>query len=176
MGRELRRVPPTWEHPKDREGHYQRLYDEAFDDAMRQWWQEALDWTTGEGLRDYCRNYPEAAARARREPLWAFTQWHGAPPDPDYYRERFAEGRATAWQVYETVSEGTPVSPVLPDIGALIVWLTSDHPEWGWRALTPQGAARFVEQGSAPSFVLHVGPSGSRLTEGAHSYDHSEED
>jgi len=37
--------------------------------------------------------------------------WAGGPPDKEYYRPAWTEEEATAFQMYETVSEGTPVSP-----------------------------------------------------------------
>ena len=33
MGREIRKVPPNWEHPKKADGTYHPMYDEYFDDA-----------------------------------------------------------------------------------------------------------------------------------------------
>lgn len=31
------------------------------------------------------------------------------------------------WQLWETVSEGSPISPVFPDRGGLLVWLTTEY-------------------------------------------------
>ncbi len=57
----------------------------------------------------------------------------------------------TAWQVYENVSEGTPVSPVFASEQALLVWLQA---EW---SLTPEQAVAFVRAGFAPSLVAREG-------------------
>ena len=47
MGRELRRVPPNWEHPTKgpdcrygREGDYQPMFDEHIDDAFSKWLED----------------------------------------------------------------------------------------------------------------------------------------
>jgi len=40
-----------------------------------------------------------------------YWQWTDNPPDKEYYLEEF-KSKPTCFQIYETVSEGTPVSPV----------------------------------------------------------------
>jgi hypothetical protein len=37
MGREIRRVPPNWEHPKDADGNYKSMYDWEYETAAREW-------------------------------------------------------------------------------------------------------------------------------------------
>jgi hypothetical protein len=47
-----------------------------------------------------------------------------SPPDSTSYRRvAWTEQEASAYQVYETVTEGTPVSPVLPTVVAAYQWL-----------------------------------------------------
>ena len=41
-------------------------------------------------------------------PYW---EYEGAPPSPEYYRPDWTAEEMTWFQVYETVSEGTPVTP-----------------------------------------------------------------
>lgn len=54
------------------------------------------------------------------------------------------------WQLWETVSEGSPISPVLPTAEALAQWIATP----GNRDEMPYEAAlRFVGEGWAPSFV-----------------------
>lgn len=58
------------------------------------------------------------------------------------------------WQVWETVSEGSPISPVFADREGLVDWLCS--PAYTWGVSTPMSreqAARFVESAWAPSLV-----------------------
>lgn len=47
-------------------------------------------------------------------------------PDPDDYMPDFPEGTATGWCMYETTSEGTPISPVLETPEALALWLADN--------------------------------------------------
>lgn len=59
------------------------------------------------------------------------------------------------WQVWETVSEGSPISPVFADREALIQWLMSPAYTWGTsRPLTRSQAEAFTESAWAPSGVI----------------------
>jgi len=64
------------------------------------------------------------------------------------------------WQLWETVSEGSPISPVFDSPEGLARWMSSDAYQWG--ISTPmqyEAALRFVTgDGWAPSMVL--GPDG----------------
>lgn len=65
------------------------------------------------------------------------------------------------WQLWETVSEGSPVSLVFPDAEGLAQWLTT--PEGGKmtgpsrRPMALSAARKFVESGWAPSGVMNAG-------------------
>jgi hypothetical protein len=59
------------------------------------------------------------------------------------------------WQVWETVSEGSPISPVFPDRESLVEWLTSPAYSWGTsEPLTHAQAERFVDSMWAPTGVV----------------------
>ena len=53
----------------------------------------------------------------------------------------------TCFQIYENVSEGTPVSPIFASGAELCGWLTS-------HGVSAEAADLFLKQGFAPSFVL----------------------
>lgn len=58
------------------------------------------------------------------------------------------------WQVWETVSEGSPISPVFPTREGLIEWLCSPAYTWGASSpLTREQADAFVDSAWAPSFI-----------------------
>jgi len=146
MGREIRRVPPGWEHPKDEQGHYTPLLDEDFDTAAAKWDEQNRVWDAG--------THPDQI-RFRGETPRYFAQWDGNRPDPDYYRPAWAEGEATAYQVYETVSEGTPVSPVFQTEDELYRWLRDQgHSE--------HAAREFIKHKWAPSMIWHISPDNAR--------------
>lgn len=83
--------------------------------------------------------------------------WEHRPPNPEEYMPDFGD-RATAYQVYENVSEGTPISPVFETEDRLLDWLMNDGSGLGIGGrrmpLTRQQAEAFVRSGFAPSMVF----------------------
>lgn len=164
MGREIRRVPANWEHPKkDVPDHrnrtmvesYQPMFDEPFAPAMEAWYAAWKAWERGE-RPDYC------SEQSQTLPFW---EYNGPPPNPEYYRPDWPEDSATWFQVYETVSEGTPVSPPLATEEELIRYLADNGDFWdqlrvkegrqcGPAAWGHEAAERFVKNRWAPSMVL----------------------
>lgn len=73
--------------------------------------------------------------------------------------ERIEPPTGEGWQVWESVSEGSPISPVFPDSEGLIQWLMSPAYTWGTsRPLTRAQAEAFVGEGhSIGSFVIAGG-------------------
>lgn len=153
MGREIRRVPKGWEHPRytegPRAGQYMPLYDKDFETAAGEWKDEFLKWEAGE-RPDYCTD------ESRDLQYW---EWDGGPPDRAYYRPKWTEA-PTCYQVYQTVSEGTPVSPVFETLEELVQWLVDQgHSE--------RAAQEFVKGGWAPSAVTFDG----KFATGIDSFD-----
>lgn len=94
MGREIRRVPPDFEHPVDEDG--------------------------------------ELIADGHLEPL--------------YYAD---PASLTSYQVYENVSEGSPVSPVFDTPEDLISWLKQE--EWNQEAIDS-----LLDVGHAPALIVRI--------------------
>ena len=105
MGREIRSVPPDWEHPKDEKGRYVPLYDQTWLQALLSRLRYDFPWHLKPKNWRYINEIAE---------LW---------PNPKYYRPYWPKRRATAFQIYETVTEGTPVSPVFATLDELKNWL-----------------------------------------------------
>lgn len=112
MGREIRRVPPNWAHPK-RDPHKppyrddvpQPMFDRSFDDVFAEWLAD-FDRIRSGALTDIEREcYPRGLAD------WLLDE--GQPHDPAYYRP-WKDEEATWFQLWQTVSEGSPVSPPFP--------------------------------------------------------------
>lgn len=59
--------------------------------------------------------------------------------------------KGDGWQLWETVSEGSPISPVFATADELASWMSD--PERGDRWVPPAVAAKFIADGWAPSFV-----------------------
>ena len=160
MGREIRRVPPDWQHPKTdryRDDRYQPLYDKDFPTAARKWLDDAIAWDNGTH-EDLVRD------PTMKERMPFFWQWEGDPPDEEYYRPAWPEESRTHYQVYETVSEGTPVSPVFATEDDVVRWLVAQgHSE--------SAARKFVQVGWAPSMVMERSPTSFRSASNVDVYD-----
>ena len=125
MSREVRPVALDWEHPR-REGTYS-------DGSTRY-----VGLRSREALRFNQQDYAEHPG-----------DWDG-PPDPADYMPELPEGTPYGWQLYETVSEGSPLSPVFATKDELAEWMSS--PAAGRDRVSPSVAANFVAEGWAPSF------------------------
>jgi hypothetical protein len=130
MGREIRRVPPNWEHPTVKkynpwshreEENFQPLYNEPYGPAMARWIEEHQLWERGE--------HPAQKDGSGKEYRY-YAQWGGGPPDVEYYRPDWKQEEMTWWQVYETVSEGTPVTPPFATREELVEYLVANGDYW----------------------------------------------
>lgn len=164
MGREIRRVPPNWEHPRHtREtakdfrniGQYIPMHDQSYQEASKQWVDGFLLWNHGKHPEQI--KYPDESW-VKGVDFWEYD----SPPDRDSYRPEFTV-EPTWYQVYETVSEGTPDSPPFATEGELIEYLCTygslHHKEYPdiCPILTRRQAEAFVDQGSAVSMVINNG-------------------
>lgn len=149
MGREVRRVPPNWKHPErdDYRGGPQPMYDKTFAAAVAEWKAGYAAWERGERS--------EGCSESVRS--MEFWEWHGPPPDREYHRP-WADDEATWWQLWETVSEGTPVSPPFATKDELIAYLAERGDFWdqkrgdgGWGI---ERARAFIDAGWSPSLVV----------------------
>lgn len=153
MGREIRRVPKGWEHPRNARGHYMAMYDEDYETASKEWKRNNAMWEAKihPDQKDDGYDYPEH-----------FKDWDGDAPDPEYYRPRF-DGPQTHYQIYENVSEGSPTSPVFETLDEMKTFLIGE-------GYSGHAASMFCETGYAPSMIFTVGRGVSGI--GIHSLDH----
>ena len=172
MGREIRRVPPGWQHPRKKCEHspwfggcsealendgycYQPMHDRVWAEEMAKYDVEEAAWDRGE-RPEYCD--PDYKG--------SFVDWNGEPPDPAYYRPAWT-AEPTHYQVYETVSEGTPLTPVFATQAELVDYLAEHGTSWdqfrmregkqpraGWGR---ENAEAFVGVGWMPSMVMQGG-------------------
>lgn len=145
MGREVRRVPANWAHPKYErwegrtglkplyEGHeYQQAHDEFMEKLHADGLQEAVEY------------------------------FEGAPDKRDYMPD-WPEEQRTHYMMYENTSEGTPISPAFSTPEELARWLADNNAS----AFADQTASydawlRIARGGYAPSAVM----SGGKLESG----------
>lgn len=171
MGREIRRVPPNWEHPKEHKwernwrtgqfeetNEYKPMFDKSFEERAKEWLGDMQKWLDG-------RYYDKPEDNDYAKTIRAYSDYCGKFPDPNYYRPEWTEEECTAYQIYETVSEGTPTSPVFQTEQEMIDWLVSEG-----RSL--YAATEFVKGSWAPSMVMRVASDGTvEFATGIDSFD-----
>ena len=153
MGREVRRVPADWQHPRiERLDHrsgrmvesYQPMFDRPFAAAMQDWYDEWKKWERGER--------PSYASEACAS--MTYWEWNGGPPDPAYHRPDWPEATRTHLMMYEDTSEGTPISPAFETPEELARWLVdNDASAFADRTASYEGWLAIARGGYAPSMV-----------------------
>ena len=157
MGRKIRMVPANWDHPKSsNDDRLQPMYDQNYERAATKW------------KADFAAHDP---SKCDGEEYW---EYYGNPPEREYYRP-WKDEDATWFQLWETVSEGTPVSPPFATKEALALYLAENGDFWDQKRCWNRGscetfgmtygepgwgmdrARAFVEAGWAPSMAIMDG-------------------
>jgi hypothetical protein len=118
MGRECRRVPADWQHPRNEQGRYIPLFDEDYQTAAAEWMANCLAWHDG-------THKDLVAGHTTKEKHQFYWDWAGQPPDEESYRQKWTT-EPTHYQMYEDTSEGTPISPVFATPEELARWLADN--------------------------------------------------
>lgn len=160
MGREIRRVPPSWQHPirdENKSRSFIPLYDKEYESEANDWMKNAILWSNG--------THPDQAKEVARKYKF-YWDWSDAPPEQELCRE-YKDSDATWYQVYETVSEGTPVTPPFATKEELINYLVNEGDFWQQNdfkegiiksiGYSIEAAEKFVKSGWAPSIVFDGG-------------------
>ena len=122
MGREVRKVPADWQHPKNKKGFLQPQYDEDYEEKLAEWLLEREKWKSG-----FVKNIiNEFVPKDERHEGKKFEDWSGPAPDYSYYMEQFPNEKKTHYMMYETTSEGTPISPAFETPEKLAEWLAEN--------------------------------------------------
>ncbi len=117
MSREVRKVRPDWLHPKytaDNAPHSRAIgwfipkIDESYKDAASSWLAVANDQGLDVAMAEF-----------------------GHPPEIEAYMPEWTEAERTHFMMYETTSEGTPISPVMESPEALAKWLADNDANSG---------------------------------------------
>lgn len=105
MGRELRKVPANWEHPRNEDGKYQPMFDKFYGDVKNEWMEENEKWENG--------THPSLIEHPEYKEEYPFYEMYEDYPDHRYYQhKKYTPEELTHIQLYETTSEGKPLSPV----------------------------------------------------------------
>ena len=134
MGREVRKVPPDWEHPKGATG-----YDKPLHDGLNK------------DIAEFEQLQKEKGTRYALD-------WFGGGPNPDDYMPDWPEEERTHLQMYEDCSEGTPISPVMETPEELARWLADNKASaFGRDTATYEQWLATIKAGWAPSAMFAPG-------------------
>lgn len=146
MGREIRKVPPNWSHPRDHKGNYISLLkggNNQYESRLKEWKEDKANWSK-EDIEEYGKFDENQPVKSN------YTDYNDVEP--------------TWFQIYQTVSEGYPVSPPFETKAELVEYLITNGDFWdqnrgdgGWER---KYAEQFVERGFAFSGMF--GESGSK--------------
>jgi hypothetical protein len=143
MGRSVRRVPKDWVHPvytaetarhPGDVGRYVPLLDRFDPEEARLWDEGARKWAEGlrpDGLDENGQDIwvvpSEEFPLSYRSPEVTWEAWTGTRPDPARHMPFWPDEERTHIAMYETTSEGTPISPVFKTGVALAHWLADNN-------------------------------------------------
>ena len=154
MGREVRKVPADWQHPKNDHGGYLPLLSSGYAGALVEW-HEGLDlWCRG--LRD---NYKGGTEPHNERPdVWGYVAYTGRSPNVEDYMPNWTPQQATHFMMYETTSEGTPISPAFATREELARWLADNGASaFGATKATYEQWLNIARGSYAPSLVVQDG-------------------
>jgi hypothetical protein len=170
MSREIRMVPEYWEHPKYEYGNHSGQYkplNDGFDERLTEWEIGKEKWS--QGLRDDCKGGWKLIEEKYKN--MSFEEWSGDTPDPDDYMPEWEESEKTHYMMYETCSEGTPISPSFETREKLAHWLADNNASaFGRQTATYEQWLSTIEQEWVPTAVVENGivKSGVEASEDIH--------
>ena len=149
MGREIRRVPPNWEHPECTgfmKTGPQPMRDTEYAPHIEKWMDGYFLWKIGE--HQHQKENPD-----HKGEYWDLV---GCPPNPLYFRPKFKE-EPTWYQVYENVTEGTPCTPPFETKEELVNYLVEHGETFGMGQKWDRKAAeQFVDDGWVPTAIFRM--------------------
>lgn len=151
MGREVRRVPANWQHPKDEGGHFIPLFEgDAYAQRVAEWDEEAAQWAKG-----FRKDWSNDGWKPLDGTEGSYHDWAGERPDITDYMPVWSESEATHFMMYEDTSEGTPISPAFATPEELARWLVDNGASAFADMTAPyESWLRVARGGFAPSAVM----------------------
>lgn len=157
MSREIRRVPANWDHPQKEHKYsgkqeYRSLMQwdykeelETFFEDLKKYYKEYEEFETGEVFWEW-KEYQKSKAQGH-----TYEDWAWKPPTPPNPYDYMPTGEW--YQLFQTVSEWTPLSPPFETKWELIDWLSNNKDYWDTQ-WSPEWAKHIVESGWAISGVM----------------------
>lgn len=152
MGREIRRVRDNWEHPREGEQYRPLLEDyhgmlEYIDKALHTF----MDRVRMLNKKGQVKVYDEIFTNIQDLYDYEVSDGEFDIPNPDDYMPN-----GDWYQLFENVSEGTPLSPPFKTKGELIEWLSNNKDYWN-NKWNKKNAEYIVNSGSVPSMIMTAG-------------------
>lgn len=121
---EIRKVAPNWSHPvMFRNGNMEFVpLLKSFSEDLRNWERESKEWEDGTH-EDLVKGYVS-------KDYYPTLEDYEPKPERESYMPEWSSEEATWLQVYETVSEGTPISPAFATPEELIDYLVEYGDYW----------------------------------------------
>ena len=154
MSREIRKVPADWKHPVNMRGDFIHLLEGGAAQPQSYWDVGKVKWE--EGFRDDFNGGWQP--REGDELTSAYVDWCGMRPIPEDYMPQWTPEEATHFMMYESCSEGTPISPAFATPEEVARWC-ADNGASAFADMTAPYEAwlRIAQGGYAPSMVLENG-------------------
>lgn len=152
MGREVRMVPANWEHPRNGDTFIPLLGGRYADEAAT-WDAEAAKWSEG-----FKSDYRGGWRPRDADDTGSYAEWAGERPDEANYMPDWPEAERTHLMMYESTSEGTPISPAFATPEELARWLTDNKASaFGSSTATYEQWLSAAKRGWSPSAVIENG-------------------
>ncbi len=157
MSRQIRRVPASWQHPEQinqysNKKEYRSLMQWDYKEELKEFYEE---------LEVYYKEYEEfedgeifwewEEYETSKEKWTTYEDWAWKPPTPPNPYDYMPTGEW--YQLFQTVSEWTPLSPPFETQKELIKWLTNNKDFWGTQ-WSPEWAKHIVESWFAMSGIF----------------------
>jgi len=159
MGREVRRVPRDWEHPRDEKGHLIPLFGSSFMECLREWNEDNAQWERGLE-RDWSSIGAKKGwkTKSREHANTPYSEYGGHRPRAEDHMPDWPDEERTHYQMYETCTEGKPISPVIETPEGLARWLADNVAKsFAGQTASYEAWLRVCQDGWAPSAVLIPG-------------------
>jgi hypothetical protein len=156
-------VPPNYQAPQTLTRHgleYQPKYNKTLAEEQAQWDKDNEAWNNG--THETLVDDPELKIKYPK-----YEDWTGKRPDDPKYYVDYDPDLCTWWQLYESVSEGTPVSPPFATKEELASYLSTYGDFWEQarakrehrqlNLLSYEQAMKVVEGGWLPSMAVKNG-------------------
>lgn len=120
------------------------MFNQSYIDAF-------TEWLTNHNLQLKGKHPDQLSYPAETKDLKYFAEWNGDPPAVERFNPHtWKKSDTPAYQVYENVSEGTPISPVFNHIKEVQRWVVEQG------GLSPVAAAEFCELRWAPTAIFRL--------------------